>query len=501
MDVSLRKSVYAVMIILSLGLILGRILAVDSVNKQDLQKYRLNQIPKQLAEKEERLKQLGESPQAITDEIAKTEIKLKENAMLCVPFFSANDRSRWCTIRALVEPEMRVPGAPYAIDKVRLLRGWDTIDMVKHDGHYYSSKPPLLPTMMAGIYWILLNVFGLSFAENLYPVCITILICVNLPFMLLFLWSSAKLAELFGKSDLSKLFAVAVACFATFLSTFCVTLNNHLPAAACAAAALYLAMKMILSGNFRHKYSFLIGILSMFFVVNELPSLSLFAAIFLLLVIYLPWKSDFQNSVRHILLWTFGVLVVLTPILGTNYIAHNSFRPPYMHRKDGDNWYEYVYETSSGKTVESYWQNPKGLDVGEPSRAKYAFHVLFGHHGIFSLTPVWLFAIAGAYFMFRSDDQKLRLFGFMVLSLTALVVAFYIMRPLGDRNYGGNTCGLRWTFWLIPLWIAAMPTALEKIENRPLLWKAALLCLLFSAVSVSFPTWNPWTHPWLFLGQ
>ena len=27
---------------------------------------------------------------------------------------------------------------------------WDTIDMVKHDGHLYSSKPPLLPTLMAG---------------------------------------------------------------------------------------------------------------------------------------------------------------------------------------------------------------------------------------------------------------------------------------------------------------------------------------------------------------
>jgi len=488
------------MIILSLGLILGRILAVDTVNKQDLQKYRLNQIPKQLAEKEERLKGLGESPEAIAAEMAKTEAKLKESAILCVPFFSANDRSRWCTIRALVEPEMRVAGAPYAIDKVRLLRGWDTIDMVKHDGHYYSSKPPLLPTMMAGVYWILFNVFGLSFAENLYPVCILVLACVNLPFMALFLWSVTKLAELFGKSDRSKLFIVAVACFATFLSTFCVTLNNHLPAAACAAAAIYLTMKMVLSGEFRLENSFMIGILSMFFVINELPSLSLFAALFLILLLYLPWKSNFRNAVQHLLLWVFGVLVVLTPILGTNHIAHDSFRPPYMHRKNGDNWYEYSYETSNGKVVKSYWQDPKGLDVGEPSRAKYAFHVLIGHHGIFSLTPIWLFAMAGAVLMLRSKERAIQLFGLLVLGLTLLIVTFYVMRPLGDRNYGGNTCGLRWTFWLIPLWLSAMLPALERIENRPILWKAALLCLLFSALSVSFPTWNPWTHPWLFQG-
>jgi len=498
MDLSQRKSIYAILIFLSLGLILGRIFAVDTVSKRDLQTYRLNQIPKQLAEKEARLQGLGESPDAIAAEMVKTEAKLQESAILCMPFFSANDRSRWCTIRALVEPEMRVEGAPYAIDKVRLLRGWDTIDMVKHDGHYYSSKPPLLPTMMAGVYWVLYHGFGLTFAENLYLVCILILVCVNLPFMALFLWTSTKLAELFGKTDRTKIFMVAAACFATFLSTFCVTLNNHLPAAACAAAVLYLAMKMILTGEFRHENSFLIGILSMFFVINELPSLSLFACIFIAVALYLPWKTDFRQAVQHVLLWGMGVGVTLAPILATNYIAHDSFRPPYMHRSEGDNWYEYTYETANGREVKSYWQEPKGLDVGEPDRMKYAFHLTFGHHGVFSLTPIWIFSMIGAVMLLRSPDRKLQLFGLMVLGLTALILAFYIMRPLGDRNYGGNTCGLRWTFWLIPLWLCTLFPALEKIEDRPMLWRLALLCLAFSALSVSYPIWNPWTHPWLF---
>ena len=108
--------------------------------------------------------------------------------------------------------------------------------------------------------------------------------------------------------------------------------------------------------------------------------------------------------------------------------------------------------------------------------------------------------MAGAVLMLRSKERAIQLFGLLVLGLTLLIVTFYVMRPLGDRNYGGNTCGLRWTFWLIPLWLSAMLPALERIENRPILWKAALLCLLFSALSVSFPTWNPWTHPWLFQG-
>ena len=55
MSLTLRKNIYALLIFISLGLILGRIMAVNTVNKIDLQKYKLNQIPKQLAEKEQRL--------------------------------------------------------------------------------------------------------------------------------------------------------------------------------------------------------------------------------------------------------------------------------------------------------------------------------------------------------------------------------------------------------------------------------------------------------------
>ena len=42
---------------------------------------------------------------------------------------------------------------------------WDTIDMVKHDGHLYSSKPPLLPTLMAGEYWLIYRLAGSRWAR------------------------------------------------------------------------------------------------------------------------------------------------------------------------------------------------------------------------------------------------------------------------------------------------------------------------------------------------
>ena len=79
-----------------------------------------------------------------------------------------------------------------------------------------------------------------------------------------------------------------------------------------------------------------------------------------------------------------AVLVVAAGFFGTNWIAHHSFSPPYMHRGGADNWYNYTYERN-GRQVESYWKHPPGRRRGEPSPRVYALHVLVGHHGIFSL--------------------------------------------------------------------------------------------------------------------
>ena len=52
----------------------------------------------------------------------------------------------------------------------------------------------------------------------------------------------------------------------------------------------------------------------------------------------------------------------------------------------------------NGKVRDSYWSKPKDrapIDQGEPEPAVYALHVLIGHHGIFSLTPIWLLSVGG----------------------------------------------------------------------------------------------------------
>src|SRR4029079_3545931 len=72
------------------------------------------------------------------------------------PVFSANDSSRWATVWSLAER------GTYQIDEIIRRPGWDTIDKVRYQEHFYSSKPPLLSTIVAGLYWALNRATGLD---------------------------------------------------------------------------------------------------------------------------------------------------------------------------------------------------------------------------------------------------------------------------------------------------------------------------------------------------
>ena len=98
------------------------------------------------------------------------------------PLGSANDRSRWCTVWSLVER------GTYQIDEIRKVPGWDTIDLVKHEGHFYSTKPPLFTTLLAGLYWGIHWATGLNLLNDTATVARIMLLLVNiLPFLFLVL--------------------------------------------------------------------------------------------------------------------------------------------------------------------------------------------------------------------------------------------------------------------------------------------------------------------------
>jgi len=453
---TLRWGVYLVLIAIAVGNMSGRLLAVNSVDKAAL------------------------------------EVSRRGREKLQRPFLSANDRSRWLTIRALVEQ------GTYEIDSLVGEPTWDTIDMVQHRGadgelHLYSSKPPLLATILAGEYWLVHELTGWTLGENPYEVGRLMLFTVNILPLVLTYFLLARLVERFGTTDWGRIFVMATATLGTLLTTFAVVLNNHIVAAVSAAIALYAFVRIYVDGERRWWYFAITGLAAAFTAADELPALAFLAGVGLLLVL--------KDARLALAAFAPAALVVVAAFFATNYLAHGTLEPPYAHRSQlnpEDDWYSYTY-TVNGVERQSYWLNRQGIDVGEESKLTYALHALVGHHGIFSLTPVWLFSLWGVLLWARSDETAERGLALLVGALTLVVFIFYIgFRPQEDRNYGGMTSGLRWMFWFAPLWLLVMLPAADRLARSigGMAFAAALLTL--SCLSVSYPTWNPWTHPWIY---
>jgi hypothetical protein len=395
------------------------------------------------------------------------------------PLLSANDRSRWCTVWSLVERHT------YQIDEVDTVPGWSTIDKVRQNGHYYSSKPPVLSTIVAGVYWVVRATTGWTLdgqPDDITQTIRLILFLVNVVPMLIGLLVTMRLADRYAQTDFARLFVVGAFAFSTFLTTFCVTLNNHTVAALAVLGALYPACRILADGSLRPVHFACVGFFAVFAAVNELPAAAFAAAVGALLL----WKSPARTF-----LW--GLPAALVPLAGflvTTWLATGSLKPFYADY--GTEKYKYVVDG-----VPSYWMHPGGLDANHESPLVYLFHCTLGHHGILSLSPIFLLAIAAWVVPRLARGSSLRLVLWASAAITVIVLAFYLTRT-ENYNYGGNTSGLRWTFWLIPLWLVSMIPALDTLASRAPLRTLALALLAVSTYSVWYPIENPWQHPWLF---
>jgi hypothetical protein len=232
-----------------------------------------------------------------------------------------------------------------------------------------------------------------------------------------------------------------------------------------------------------------------------MPALSFAMACFVLL----SWWRPLPTLV-------FFVPMALVPVVfffATNYIALGQLKP--VQAEFASEWYEYEG---------SHWMPPPegqkkyGIDWARRGKSElaeewpdYALHVLVGHHGLFSLTPIWLLALAGMIVGSLRFPSMLRQAFFketgdfpwfvqpLGLALTTVVIAFYLVR---SDNYGGFTNGLRWLMWLTPIWLTCLLPVVDWLGNwRAGRWLAGLL-LAISVFSMNYQLWSPWRHPWIF---
>ena len=120
------------------------------------------------------------------------------------------------TVRSLVEH------GTYEIDEIVGQPTWDSIDMVQHKGrdgqkHLYSSKPPLLATLVAGEYWLLHKATGKTLGTHPYELGRFLIFTINvIPFALM-LVLLAGIAERLGTTDFGRIFVIATAALGTSL--------------------------------------------------------------------------------------------------------------------------------------------------------------------------------------------------------------------------------------------------------------------------------------------
>jgi hypothetical protein len=378
---------------------------------------------------------------------------------------SSNDRSRWATAWALVD------NGTWAIDETQQDLFWATIDAYQKDGHSYSTKPPLLSTLVAGEYWLLQRAFGWTLRHEPGLVVRTVLMTFNLLPFVLYLAVLAGLAEEFAQEEFTRLYLVATAALGTLLTPFLATLNNHTVAAFAAffATAPYVAARRGRRAWWRFALSGFLAALA--------ASVDLLAAVFAAGLLLLWLACDRR---RTLLGFVPGALVPAAAFLVTNRLATGS-------------WLPHQVVSGAGTLDHPYWQQAAGIDALAEPKLVYAFHAVLGHHGILLLSPVFLLTLAGFWLAARRCEERLRPLALMTALTTVVVVGFYVART---GSYGGQSVAFRWVLWLVPQWLLCMIPALDRVARRRPLRLLASLLLLVSAFSAAYPGWTPWEHPW-----
>lgn len=450
--------------------------------------------------------------------------------------YGANDISRWCTVWSLLEKgTYRIDDCPWQADTqdkvVRLDKlakpGDDAKPLKKFEyviapnwwkegepaKHTYSSKPPLLPTMIAGILYPFRKATGVPLGKVViqernerwvekvdeetgevthtlekpdkpakWPVYVfyfqPIVLLFNIVPLLAFLVLYARLLDRLDLGDWAWFLGLTSAAFGTYLLAFDQTLNNHTIAAYSAFFSLY-ALQKIWDEGARSPLTFAAcGFWGAFCACNEIPAALFGILLFLVLLVRFPKQT--------LLYFVPAAAVPCVAFLATEFLAFGQFTPVY--EEFGTKSYEYYG---------SYWTTPLEMDWynkhPEP-KGVYLFHMTFGHHGVFSLTPIFLFALLGALFCLP-PRRKLALISWLTWLLTIALIAFYAWNPKA-RNYGGSTQGLRWLFWLIPFWLITLPVGLEPGQTRRWYRWLTLAALFISVMSVGYALRMPWSHPW-----
>lgn len=408
---------------------------------------------------------------------------------------SGNPASRFATIEMVVEQNTFIidnstfmgDAKAYDISEIEvkpLMRRDDfqgvngTNDKAFIDGYFYSDKPVISSIIGVPFYWILFNIFNLSFSNNgaIVVFILTFFLAV-IPGALIgvFLFKTLLLFKL--KEKKAMLLALSGA-LSTLIFTYSVTFNNHLLSAFFITIIIYIIFNLKINKlDVKNKKISLI-------IIGFLASLNLFSDLvsggifFVLLCIYLFLEPELR---KHLLYFVIGFvpIAILHSILTISITG--DILPPSVHSEfweyEGSN---FDADSLSGTSVK---HNLKSFLI-------YGFHLIFGYRGFLLYSPILIFGIIEIFRRIKNKD-KFRNEGVLMFVFAIVVIGYY---SVFTDNFGGWSYGIRWFVPLIPGLFIFSAMSFEKISlfQKKLFYLFLVWSFLFAVVGA----FEPWTDMW-----
>jgi hypothetical protein len=351
---------------------------------------------------------------------------------------SWNDASRMATIQSLVED------GTFAIDGSIYI---GTGDKFHYNGHFYSDKPPLLALAASPVYY-LMNLAGISFVN--YPgltyYLITLLTIGVLSSLALVMMRKIQVGYFGVRAQWADLVTL-IAGTATLIWVYTSVFNNHIAAACLLVTAFFFLLR------FRHRQDLKsAAILSLL--------LTLAGSIDFTCFLFLPaaFLMVLAKSRKAGLIVVVTSIPVLALYLLLNHQISGSIVPPPLN----ESLWTYQDSRFSNATLSGLAGHQAAVDLG-----RYAFHMIAGSRGLFTLSPVLVFSIAGIILIRRRKmipDYRSDLRVFLLVCLG--YIGLYVFRSV---DYSGYAYGIRWWVSIMPLLCLPLAFLDDWILSNPLL--------------------------------
>jgi len=369
-----------------------------------------------------------------------------------------NDYSRLATVESIIERNT------FVLDNSSIM---PNVDKVYINGNFYSDKPPMLSILASGVYFIMKNLFNISFSSQpklAYYLITLLFIGVLSSLTIVFFYKSLKYIKIDEKYKLILSFTLLLA---TLILPYSLVFNNHIVAASLLFISFYFLLKLKFEKE-EAKYFLISGLCASLASTIDLVSGGIFLIIFTIYLLRL------KNKLKY--LFFLGVVLPITLHLIINISITGDIIPANLHPE----YFDYPGSQFNEENLSGFINHQSIKDM-----FVYGFNMLLGKDGIFLYNPLLLLSLL---IIFNIINKK-HIFWKEAVSITlgtVIILGYYI---IFSNNYGGRAYGIRWFITFIPLLFYFCSFIFTKKFRRyiPFFYILLPISLVFSLFGVIDP--------------